>query len=155
MRISYIAFFYIGLTTSAFPVDVTFDGTISDTCTLALSTGGALALSTDGTVLGSEELGGLPAAMTILSIGTHTITVNAPSRTASPGGYVATGETVEIAYQGVSGLLGAVSQAYTAAQTTFPIATIPLSVLTLNSRIRNDGGFAAGSYQTRVVVTCS
>ena len=135
-------------------VDVTFSGTLAGVCTLALSLPGTLALSVDGTRLGSEETGGIPATLTILSIGTNTVTVAAPTRTASPAAYVPTGEVVEIAYNGLAGLAG-VTHAYTASSSTFGINTLPLTIVLFNSRITNANGFAAGTFTTRSVVTCS
>lgn len=135
-------------------VDVNFTGVLASTCALALSTPGLLALNTDGTELGSEEVGGLPAVVTILSVGSHTVTVDAPTRTQSPGGYDATSEVIDVSYFGVGGL-SAINQAYTSILTTFPVATLPLTVLTMNNRITNPAGFVAGTYTTRTVVTCS
>ena len=135
-------------------VDVTFTGTLLSTCVLALSTPGLLALNTDGNELGSENLGGLPAVVTILSVGNHTVTVDAPTRTAAPGGYNATGESIAVSYFGAGGL-SVINQAYTSSQTTFPVTTIPLTLLTMNNRIQNTNGFVAGAYATRTIVTCS
>lgn len=142
------------LISSATAADVTFSGTLSGVCSLALTTPGTLALSTDGTTLGSEELGGIPAAVAILSIGSYTVTVNAPTRTASPAAYSTSGEAIQVSYLGL-GALSLVSQGYTASNTTFSIGSLPLSVLTMNNRIVNPNGFAAGTYTTRTVVTCS
>jgi hypothetical protein len=137
--------------------DVTFTGTIAGVCSLALSTPGLLGLSTSGSILGSEEPGGAFAVVTILSIGSATVTVGAPTRTlapTTPTPYVSTGEVVEVSYFGLGGL-SAVNVAYTALQTTFGVAALPLTVLRVHTRIRNDNGFPAGNYATRTVVTCS
>jgi hypothetical protein len=137
--------------------DVTFSGTITGVCALALSTPGLLALSVDGSKLGSEEPGGLPAVVTILSIGSATVTVDPPTRTAAPVApvaYVATGEVIEVAYQGLAGL-SAVTHAYTAIQSTFGVNTLPLTVLQVHNRITNTNGFPAGTYGTKTVITCS
>jgi len=124
-------------------------------CTLALSNGGTLGLALDGTVLGSEEIGGLPAAVTIVSVGTNTIDIDAPQRVSGPpAGYNTGTESVELAYQGLGGL-AAVSQAYTTGPSGFTVGTIALSVLTLHNRIVNPDGFAPGLYTTRTVLTCS
>ena len=144
-------------TVSAAPAvaaDVTFSGTLVGLCSVALTTPGILALSTDGTVFGSEEVGGLSAAVSILAVGDYTVTVNAPTRISAPGTYNSTGESIEVSYSGLSGLSG-ITQAYTSSLTTFLIDTLPLSVLVMNNRINNPNGFVAGTYQTRTVVTCS
>ena len=121
MRVVMVGLACCALVTPAAAADVTFSGTLLGLCSVALTTPGVLALSSDGTIFGSEELGGLPAAVTILAVGAYTVTVAAPTRTDAPGGYDATGESIEVAYNGIAGL-GAISQAYTSSLTTFPIA---------------------------------
>lgn len=144
-----------GLCTATQAADVSFDGSILDSCTLALTTSGALALSADGTTLGSEVAGGRAAQITVLSTGSHTVTVGAPTRSsAPPPGYDTATETVEIAYSGET-LLAGVRQPYTTSATGFAVGTIALTTLDLNSRITNPAGFASGSYTTRTVVTCN
>lgn len=140
--------------TSAMAVDVDFTGTLTNTCSLALGTPGLMALSADGTVLGSQETGGVAATVSVLSIGASTLTIDAPTTQAAPAGYDATNETVEVAYTGASGL-GGVSQAYTSALTTVPLSTIPLSVMTVNAKVTNPDSFTDGAYTVRTVVTCS
>ena len=134
--------------------NVTFSGSVLDSCSLQLSSAGTLAMSQDGTTLGSEEGSGQPAHLTILSTGSHTINVTAPSLVTSPAGYDPTSQSLEVAYQGAT-LLSGISQPYTSSPTSFPVATIALSTLTLNNRIVNAKGFAAGSYATQTVVTCN
>ncbi|WP_029041216.1 hypothetical protein [Cucumibacter marinus] len=135
--------------------DVIFSANLTGSCTLALTTPGVLTLSGDGQTLGSEETLGVPATLTILSIGSNTVTVGAPSRTsAPPAGYSSGTETVEVTYQG-TGLLSSVSQGYTESETNFGVGTIALTAVTFNSRILNSSGFAAGSYTVESVVTCS
>ena len=131
--------------------DVTFTGTLTGICTLALSTPGALGLTAGG-VLSSTA--GLPAVLSILSIGTNTLTINPPAWSGTPAGYTAGTEVAEVAYAGLSGL-GIADQPFTSAVTTRAISTLPLSLLTMNAQIANSLGFAAGAYQMKVVVTCS
>jgi hypothetical protein len=140
--------------TPAAAADVTFTGTLLGLCSVALTTPGILALSVDGTTFGSSEIGGLPAAVSILAVGSYTVTVNAPTRVNSPAGYDPTGEAVQVSYTGLAGL-GLVNQGYTSSLSTFNIDTLPLSILVMNNRITNPTGFAAGTYETRTVVTCS
>lgn len=136
-------------------LDVDFNGTITGICSLALDTDGTLAMSTDGTILGSEEALGIPAAVLILSIGTNTIDVAAPNRiSADPAGYDDTNEAIEVSYDGLGGLAG-VTQAYIDIDTNFNVGNIALSTLVVNNRIVNPDGFAAGTYTTRTVITCS
>jgi hypothetical protein len=135
--------------------NVDFTGTVTAGCTIVASTNGTLGLNlTTGTTLGSEEAGGTPGSVTVLSIGGSTLTIDAPTRTSTaPGGYSVGTEIVEV-YTGASGLSG-ITQAYTSSQTTQPLGTIAASVLTVNNRILNSSGFPAATYTTRTVITCA
>lgn len=129
--------------------------TQAQVCTLALGTNGTLALSADGTILGSQEGLGVAGTFTVVSIGSNTISVSAPTRvSAPPPGYNSASEQIEVAYWGASGL-SAISQGYTSSTTGFGVGTIGVSLLTVHNRIVNPNGFASGSYTTRTVVTCS
>lgn len=140
---------------AAVALDVDFDGTVATVCSLSLNTNGTLALSDDGTELGSEEGGGSAASVLVLSIGSNSIDVDAPIRvSADPAGYNSASEVLEVKYSGAGGL-SAVSQDYTSADTDFAVSNIAVSLLTLHNRITNPNGFAAGNYTTRTVVTCS
>ena len=132
-------------------VDVTFSGTLSGVCTLALVTPGTLGLAADGS-LGTSA--GTPAALTVLSVGANTLTINPPIWVTPAGGYTAGTETFEIGYFGLSGF-GVADQALTTAITTRNISTLPLSSLTMQARVTNSLGFAAGTYSIKAVVTCS
>jgi hypothetical protein len=141
--------------TPALAAGVTFSGTILDSCTLALSSAGALDVSTDGTMMGSEIGTGRAAKLTILSTGSHAIQVAAPTRSSpAPTGYNAATEQVEVAYAGES-LLSSISQPYTSSSTSFNVGTVALTTLDVNSRIINPSGFAGGTYTTQTVVTCN
>ncbi len=136
-------------------VNLEFNGTISAICSLAIGVNGTLGLSDDGTVLGSDEAGGLPGTVLVLSIGNNTINVDAPQRvSAAPSGYNTASEQVEVAYTGLNGL-SAIGQGYTNGATSFTAANIPLSTLSVNNRIVNPNGFVAGTYTTQTVVTCN
>jgi hypothetical protein len=131
-----------------------FAGSILDSCALALSNNGTLAASPDGTTMGSEEGSAQPARLTILSTGSHTISVGAPTLTTSPSGYDPTGQQLQVAYKGAT-LLSSVNQAYTTSAGSFPVATVALSSLTVNNRVVNGKGLPAGAYATQTVVTCN
>lgn len=131
--------------------DVTFSGTLTGVCTLAVPVQGTLGLAADGS-LGSSA--GLPAVLSILSVGTNTVTVNPPVWVSKAGGYDNTGESLQVAYFGVGGL-SLINQDYTPAQTSFGVNTLPVTLLTLNAKATNSSGFPAGSYSMKVVVTCS
>jgi len=138
----------------ALATDVVFSGNIANTCTLAVATTGLLALSLDGKTIGSDQPGGISASLTIVSLGANTVTLAAPTRTSSPGAYVAAGEQIKVAYAGTGGL-NLVNQAYTALGTNFSTGLLPLTALTINNEIVNTNGFAQGHYETTTVVTCS
>ena len=134
---------------------VTFTGTVSAICSILASTNGTLGLSTNGDEVSSlGTLGGASGSATILSIGSNHILVDAPTRTAAPGGYVAAGEAVEVKLLGVSGL-SAVDVDWTDVDVDIPVGTIAASALTVHNRITNPGGFAAGNYATQTIVTCT
>lgn len=141
------------LASSAKAADVTFSGTLSDVCTLAVPTSGTLGLDGDG-VLGSEEGVGTPATLTILSVGSNEVDVDPPVWVTTPGGYDDTGELLEVAYSGVGGL-ALIDQDYIGTATNFSVTTLPVTALTVNARATNDNGFEAGGYSMKVVVTCS
>ena len=71
---------------SASAADVDFSGTLINECTLALTTAGSLAMSSDGTTMSSQEAGGNAAAIGVVSIGSNTLTINAPHGCLIPTG---------------------------------------------------------------------
>lgn len=146
-------FVLLAASSSASAETVSFNGTVSAVCSLSASTNGTLAISTDGGKLSSQEASGTSGSITILSIGSNTIDVDAPTRTAAPAGYSATGESVEVAYQGLGGL-SLISQPFTILATSFPVGSIAASVLVVDNRIVNPNGFAPGDYSTQTVITC-
>ena len=147
-----LAYLMLG-TGVALAANVNFSGEVFAACTILASTGGTLALNTNGDSLASSNLGGLPGTVTILSIGNSQIDVAAPTRTGQGVDYDPSGEAVEVAYFGVGGL-ALVNQAYTPAATFFDTGTIPATIITVNNRITNPNGFAEGTYSTQTVVTC-
>ena len=129
--------------------DVTFTGTVSDTCTLAVPTPGIMTLSADGKTLGSDQTLGVPATVTVISLGGNSLTLSAPTLTASPAGY-AGGETVQMNYSGLAS-----HPAYTSAQQTIPLGILPLTSLIINMQVVNPSGFVQGNYTAKTVLTCS
>lgn len=124
-------------------------------CTLTLGTGGALALSGDGTHLGSDQPGGIPAVITVASIGESTLTVSSPALIQYPAGFNPSALAFEVAYRG-SGVLAGIDQPFTTSQTSIAIPNLISAVLlTIDNRITTASGLSAGTYQTRTVVTCS
>lgn len=137
-----------------FADDVDFSGSLTNECTLTLTTAGSLAMATDGGSMSSTETGGISAVISVLSLGTNTLTINAPSLISTPAGYDSSGEVVEVAYVGAAGL-SAISQSMTDQTTNHALGAIPLSALNIDARITNPNGFTAGTYTARAVVTCS
>jgi hypothetical protein len=129
--------------------DVVFTGTVSDTCTLAVPTPGTMTLSASGTILGSDQTLGVPATVTVVSLGGNTVTLSAPTLTSSPAGYTPGSETVQMSYSGLA------SHAYTSAQQSFALGILPLTNLIINMQVINAGGFAQGTYTAKTVLTCS
>lgn len=130
---------------------MTFSGTLSSACTLAVPTPGTLAITATGD-LASAPLGA--ATVTILSIGSNEVTVDPPQWVSTPSGYTASSEQLSVAYAGLGGL-SVVNQDYTTAQTSFQVATLPLTSMTVNVRAANGDGFVAGDYSMKVPVTCA
>lgn len=133
--------------------DVDFSGTQLAACTIAIASPGVLGASADGTQLSSQEGAGTAGSITVTSVGANTVTVTAPTLTLSPVAYDGDG-TLEVSYNGQAGL-GGVSQSWTTSQTTFAVGTLPATSVLLNARIVDSGGFDAGNYTVRTVVTCS
>ena len=128
--------------------DVVFTGNVTDTCTLAVPTPGTMTLSSDGKTLGSDQPLGIPATVTVVSLGSNTVTLAAPTLTESPGGY-AGGETVQMSYSGLA------SHAYTSQQQTISLGILPLTSLIINMQVINAAGFIQGTYKAKTVLTCS
>ena len=128
--------------------DVVFTGNVTDTCTLAVPTPGTMTLSSDGKTLGSDQALGIPATVTVLSLGGNTVTLAAPTLTASPVGYGG-GETVQMSYSGLA------SHAYTTQQQAIPLGILPLTNLVIQMQVINNSGFLQGTYTAKTVLTCS
>jgi hypothetical protein len=150
MRIVAASLFILALTAGpALATDVVFTGVVSDTCTLAVPTPGIMKLSTDGKTLGSDQLLGVPATATVVSLGGNTVTLSAPVLTDWPGGY-AGGETVEMKYSGLAS-----RPSYSSAPATIPLGILPLTDLIIDMQVTNPAGFLQGTYKAKTVLTCS
>jgi len=144
----------LSLAAPVMAANVTFTGSVGNTCTLTIPTFGILKLSADGTYMASDVVGGTSAVVAVVSIGANKITVDAPTLTDYADDYSTTNQTLEVQYSGATGLSG-VSHAYTSASSSFNVGIIPISALTINNKITNPDGFAQGDYETTTVVTCS
>jgi hypothetical protein len=125
-------------------------------CTLLALTSGVLALNpVTYQRLGSEEGIGLPATISIATVGTALITVSPPVLFNYPAGYVPSGDLNEVAYTGI-GLISNANHGYTSQATSFtaPNIIVP-AVLTVQNRVTTASNFRAGTYETRTTITCS
>lgn len=120
-----------------------------DSCTLTLSTGGALKLNTAGSTLSSEAAGGSAAVLLVVAVGLKpNLTFSAPVLSNSPTGY---NNTPQVALR-YSSLAGG-NQPYTAAATGYT-ATALLDTITLNARVIDTKGYKAGTYTVSTTATC-
>jgi hypothetical protein len=131
-------------------VDVTFTGLVVDTCTIALTTPGVMLLSNDGTILGSDQGLGVPATVTVVSIGTNTIGLAEPTLLTYPAGYTPGGETLEIAYTGLAS-----HPLFSEMGLSFNVGLLSLSELFVDLKMTNPDGFVQGAYTAKTVLTCS
>ena len=138
------------LPTGAAPLDVPLTGLVADTCTIAVATPGVMMLSGDGTILGSDQTLGVPATVTVISIGTNNIALSAPTLETYPAGYTPGGETVEMNYTGLAS-----HPAFSSVGLDFDIGLLSLSNLFVNVKVTDPSGFAQGTYTAKTVLTCS
>lgn len=129
---------------------VPFNGTIVPSCILTVSTSGLLAMSTTGTEIGSEQIGGGAAVLGIVATGgTPTVLFTAPIMSIKPTTYVGT-PTVSLKYTSTGGA----NQAHTTAASQYT-STNPLGdTVTLNAKAVDATGFTAGSYRLQTTATC-
>ena len=148
-----IAGLVAAVATPALATDVSFQGTLTSVCTLAVPTPGLLGLNASGE-LTSEPPTGLSAVVSVLSIGANRIVVDPPVwASAPPADYDAAGEDRLVSYLGAAGLSLA-NQGFTDAQTEVDVNSLPVTALTVNAKVTNPNGFVAGDYALKVVVTC-
>jgi len=134
----------------AAPLDVTFTGLVVDTCTIAVATPGIMVLSSSGTILGSDQPLGVPATVTVLSIGSNTISLSAPTLETHPAAYVPGDETVSMNYTGLAS-----HPIFSSLGLNFDIGLLSLSSLFVNVKVTDAGGFVQGAYTAKTVLTCS
>ncbi|MEM9422771.1 MAG: hypothetical protein AAF986_09745, partial [Pseudomonadota bacterium] len=132
--------------------DVTFNGSISDSCTVVADSPGTLAVNTTNTELGSSLAGGAAGAATVTaSASTYEVTVDAPSSfdTAPAGSdtnttfattYDASGATT------ATGVAGSTATALGAGVTTLAVGA---------SATKSSGIYESGSYSLTTTVRCA
>lgn len=131
-------------------IDVTFTGVVVDTCIIALATPGVMTLSSSGTILGTDQTLGVPATVTVVSIGANTISLDEPELLTHPGAYTPSNETVEMNYTGLAN-----HPLFSSLGLQFDLGLVSLTNLFVNLRISDPDGFAQGTYTARTVLTCS
>ncbi|MFC3711586.1 hypothetical protein ACFOMD_03325 [Sphingoaurantiacus capsulatus] len=128
---------------------VNLSGLVLNSCILTLGTAGALRVSSAGTTLSSEEVGGLAATLTIVATGVAPqINVSAPTLAASPVSY-GRSPTLGLRYTSLAGG----NQAYTDSSSSYTANGL-LDVLTFNARALDSAGFTSGTYTIATTVTC-
>jgi hypothetical protein len=133
----------------AAPLDVTFTGLVTDTCTIAIPTPGIMMMSSDGKMLGSDQALGVPATLTVISLGTNHIDLATPALTGTPPGY-AGGETLQM---NTTGLFN--HPVFTSLGINFDIGILSITSLIVNMHVTNPAGFTQGMYTAKSVLTCS
>lgn len=73
---------------SAEDVELTFTGTIANTCSFANQSGGTLIHNADAGSLSTRNTGGIPASVAVSCTGPATISVSSPSTTVTFGSYL-------------------------------------------------------------------
>ena len=152
MRLGLVSLMLAGacVPAGAAPLDVTFTGLVVDTCTIAVATPGIMMLSSDGTILGSDQALGVPATVTVISIGSNHIALSPPVLETYPAGYVPGGETLEINTTGLAS-----NPVFTSLGIDFDVGLLSLSSLFVNMKVTDPAGFMQGTYTAKTVLTCS
>ncbi len=143
--ISAVALVLSGTSAHATPVSMT--GLVINMCVLTLSTPGTLTSAASGTALATNELGGVPALLTVVATGSSpTITFSAPAIT---GPSAATSQA-EFAYTS----LGGASRAFSGSGYVYVMNRL-LDSVTIDGRATNPQGFSGGLYTLSGTATCS
>ncbi|QYU69390.1 hypothetical protein J4558_04390 [Leptolyngbya sp. 15MV] len=141
----------LAITLAAAPAaanQVSLIGQVLNSCIVSIPTNGTMALSSDGTRLGSEEgVTGAPATLTVVAAGLRpTLNFSTPALSGPVG---LDGATTEYAYNS----LGAgSSQPYTSG--TSSASSNLIDNFTIHSRVLSPNGFPSGTYTVTVTATC-
>src|SRR5262245_56986827 len=87
---------------------VPFNASIASSCVLTLHTQGTMTISSDFQQMGTEQTGGVAAAMAIIATAPATVSFTAPTMDTKPAAYVTT-PTVSLKYTSTAGA----NQSYT------------------------------------------
>lgn len=129
-------------------------------CSLAVGTPGVLGLSGDGTQLASDSGVGVASVVSITGLGAlfgTDITVSPPALQSYPAGFAVGGLTYESRFTATWLVVNTLTRPYSTTDQTFHVPALGALALaiTLHNRVTASGGFKAGSYSTRTVITCS
>jgi hypothetical protein len=129
---------------------VPFNGNVSASCILTVTTSGALGMNTNATELGSELTGGSAAVLNVVATGGRpTLLFTAPSMSVKPTAYLGT-PTVSLRYVSAGGA----NQGYTTAASQYQSTTPRGDTVTLNAKAVDSTGFEAGAYRVQATATC-
>ena len=130
---------------------VGFDGSVSPSCVLSITTPGALGVNLNsGTEISSEQAGGVAAVLSVAATaGTPTISFTAPTLSLKPGDYTGT-PTISLKYTSPGGA----NQAYTTSASQFTSSNALGDTVTLHAKVTDPAGFTAGNYRVQTVATC-
>lgn len=116
-------------------------------CTLTLTTNGSLAVSMQGSTLGSQEPNGSAAVMAVVALGLRpTLSFTTP-QLSGPGN--AGTSVTSMAFSTLSG----VNSGYTTGPAVVQLGAL-IDTVTINAKVVNVLGFRSGSYAITSTVTC-
>lgn len=130
---------------------VTFNGTLSDSCTVTATGAGTMTAAANGLSMGTEETGGSAAGLSVSAVGTPPlVSFTAPGVTSAPAGYTGT-PTASIKYSS-SGASG--QSTYTTAASSSQLTGLA-ATYAVNGKVADSSGLASGNYTMTTVATCS
>jgi len=130
---------------------VTFNGTLTDSCTVTATSAGTIAAAANGLSMGTEESGGSAAGLSVSAIGTPPqVDFTAPSLVSAPAGYSGT-PTSEIKFSAT----GASGQTSYTSSTSSSLLSGLSATYTVHGRVTDSAGLPGGDYTMTTVATCS
>lgn len=129
---------------------VPFDGRVTASCVLTVTTPGVLGMNSMGTELGSEQTGGIAAVLDVAATGgAPTILFAAPTMSVKPTAYGGS-PTVSMRYTSTAGA----NQPYTTGASQYTSTNPRRDTVTLHAKAVDSGGFNAGDYRVQTTATC-
>lgn len=127
---------------------VGFTGVVANLCVLTVTTPGVLATASNGLALGSDEAGGVNAAVSVVATGTQpTLSFSAPDLS-GPAASTA-GASKQMSFTSVGGA----NQGLFSTATNYVLSRLT-DTLTVKGRVANPEGFVTGTYLLSSTVTC-